>query len=96
MLMNSKEGLRLHIQEKTLGVRGFALPIHTLKYLYSSDAQPRPHPQATDQYLSVLVRNWAAQQEVSLNVMHLNLPQTMPHPYPVHGQIVIQETGPWG
>ena len=28
------------------------------------------------------IRNWAAQHEVSLNVMHLNHPETIPIPYP--------------
>ena len=30
----------------------------------------------------------------TINVMHLNHPETIPPP-PVHGKIVFQETGPW-
>ena len=51
-------------------------------------------PQPPDQ--SRPVRNWAMLQEVSLNVMCLNHPQTIPIPPPlVHGKIVFHETGPW-
>ena len=41
------------------------------------------------------IRNWAAQHEVSLNVMHLNHPETIPIPYPQSGKIVFHKTGPW-
>ena len=42
-----------------------------------------PNLQATDWYQSRPVRNQAAQQEVSLNVVHFNHPETIPPPHPV-------------
>ena len=46
-----------------------------------------------DRYQSRPVRNWATQQEVSLHVMYLNHPETIP-PTPVHGKIVFHKTSP--
>ena len=51
----------------------------------------RPIPQ----YCYVPIRNQAARQEVSLNVMRLNHPQTIPQSTLVHGKIVFHENGPW-
>ena len=31
----------------------------------------------------------------TINVMHLNHPETIPHPHQVHGKIVFHETSPW-
>ena len=53
-----------------------------------------PNLWAVDWYLSGPVRNCTAQQDVSLNVMCLNHPQTIP-PTPVHGKIVFHKTGCW-
>ena len=47
-----------------------------------------------DQYWSRPVRNQAAQQEVNLNVMCLNHPETILPP-PVRGKIIFLKTGPW-
>ena len=44
-------------------------------------------PRATDWY-------WAIQQKMSLNVMCLNHPKTIPIPL-VRGKIVFQDTVPW-
>ena len=55
-----------------------------------------PNLWATDWYRFVPVRNWATQQELSLNVMHLNHPETIPHPYcPICGKIVSHEARTW-
>ena len=53
-----------------------------------------PNLKAMDQYYSRPVRNWTSQQEVSLNVTHLNYHETIPIT-PVCGKIVFHETGPW-
>lgn len=52
-----------------------------------------PNLQAEDWYWSGPVRNWAIQLEVSLNIMLLNHPKTIPLT-PVRGKIVFYETGP--
>ena len=53
-----------------------------------------PNLQAMDQYWSGPLRNFAAQQEVSLNVMHLNHPKTIPSTL-VCGKIVFHKSSPW-
>ena len=58
-----------------------------------------PTLQTMDWDWSRPVRNRAIQQEVSLNVMLLNHPETIPHP--VHGKIVLHKNQPlvpkrWG
>ena len=53
-----------------------------------------PNLQAADWYWSGPVRKPATQQEVSLNITHLNHPETIP-PTLVCGKIVFQETSPW-
>ena len=52
-----------------------------------------PNLWAAERYRSGPVRNQAAQQEVNLNVMCLNHPQTIPVS-PVCGKIVFHETSP--
>ena len=47
-----------------------------------------------DQYHSGPVRSQDAQQEVSLNVMHLNHPTTIPSTL-VRGKAIFHNTGPW-
>ena len=54
-----------------------------------------PNLRALDWYQSGPIRNWAAQQGVSLNVMCLNHPETIPLIPQVHGKIVFHETSPW-
>ena len=53
-----------------------------------------PTLQTMDWDWSRPVRNRAIQQEVSLNVIHLNHPKTI-LPTPIRGKIVFHETSPW-
>ena len=54
-----------------------------------------PNLWAAHPYRSGPVRNWAAQQEVGLNAMHLNHPETIPQP-PPQSMEKLSSTEGWG
>ena len=47
-----------------------------------STGVPNPNPEAEDPHRTGPVRNWVTQQEASLNIMHLNHPETTPSTQP--------------